>query len=104
MLCSDLIEVWWKDKSGRPARTNANLEDISNSGACLQFEEPVPEGAVVHICLPVQEIEARVQYCVFRETGYFAGVLFAPGFEWDERTFQPKHLLDPRTLLNPRRF
>jgi hypothetical protein len=103
MLCSDHIEVWWTDESGRRAKALANLEDISNSGACLQIDSPVASGAVIHICHPKLEIEARVKYCVFRDIGYFVGVQFADGFEWDENLFQPKHLLDPRTLLAPRK-
>ncbi len=33
MLCADLVDVRWKDKSGRACRAVANLEDISQSGA-----------------------------------------------------------------------
>lgn len=99
MLCADLMDVSWTDASGRSAKALANLEDISNSGACLQVDMPIASGTVVHIRHPNVEFEGRVKYCVFRDTGYFVGVQFAAGFEWDERLFQPKHLLDPRTLV-----
>lgn len=104
MLCADLMDVWWTDESGRTAKALANLEDISNSGACLQVDTPIPSGAAIHIRHPNVEFEGQVKYCVFRDTGYFVGVQFAEGFEWDERQFQPKHLLDPRKLvgLEPR--
>lgn len=99
MLCADLIDVWWLDESGETGKALANLEDISNSGACLQVDVAIPEGMRLHICHPKVEFEGCVKYCVFREIGYFVGVEFESGFEWDEKLFQPEHLLDPRTLF-----
>ncbi len=99
MLCADLIDVWWLDESGEAGKALANLEDISNSGACLQVDVAIPEGTLLHIRHSKVEFEGRVKYCVFREIGYFVGVEFEPGFEWDEKLFQPEHLLDPRTLF-----
>ncbi len=99
MLCADLIDVWWTDDAGRISRAVANLEDISSSGVCLQMEEPVATELLLHIRHDSVEFEGRVRYCVYRDTGYFLGVQFEEGFEWDETLFQPKHLLDPRSLL-----
>jgi hypothetical protein len=99
MLCADLIDVWWIDDSGNQVKALANLEDISSSGACLQTDVPVPVESDLHICHPQVEFQGRARYCVFRDTGYFSGVQFSNGFEWDARLFRPKHLLDPRRLL-----
>ncbi len=44
MLCADVIEVSWKEGSKRQQAIGL-LEDISQSGACLQMEGPVPMGA-----------------------------------------------------------
>jgi hypothetical protein len=99
MLCADLLEVWWRNTAGGLERGLANLEDISFSGACLQMEGPVPSETVLHIEHPKAELAGRVCYCVFRETGYFVGLKFAPGYKWNRRRFQPKHLLDPRRLV-----
>ncbi len=99
LLCADLINVHWKDKSGRNRTALANLEDISTSGACLQVDMPVPMDTMMRIEHPKMEFEGRVRYCVFRETGYFLGVQFQPGFRWSQKRFRPKHLLDPRQLL-----
>jgi hypothetical protein len=99
MLCADLIEVFWNDKSGRTRTALANLEDISLSGACLQLDHPVPRETLLKIAHPKTELQGRVRYCVFRETGYFVGVQFEPGFRWSRRQFRPKHLLDPRRLV-----
>ena len=99
MLCADLIDVHWKDKSGQNHSALANLEDISISGLCLQMDIPVPHETRLRIAHPKTELEGRVRYCVFRETGYFLGVQFEPGFRWTQRRFRPKHLLDPRHLV-----
>jgi hypothetical protein len=105
MMCADLMDVRWTGESGQSMKALANLEDISNSGACLQLDTPIASGTTVHICHANVEFEGVVKYCVFRDTGYFVGVQFAEGFKWDERLFQPQHLLDPRSLigLEPKR-
>lgn len=99
MLCADLVDVQWKDKTGRTRRVLANLEDISLSGACLQLDGPIPLHTVVKIAYPRGELVGKVRYCVFREIGYFLGIEFEAGFRWSQRQFRPQHMLDPRRLL-----
>lgn len=99
MLCADLIDVQWKDESGRARRVLANLEDISLSGACLQLDTPIPRETLLRLSHPKGDMQGRVRYCVFRETGYFCGVQFEPGCQWSRRRYRPKHLLDPRQLV-----
>ena len=100
MLCADIVDVKWKDKSGRTRRGVANLEDISLSGACLQLENPIPLQTMVYITYPKGELLGKVRYCVYREIGYFLGVEFEPGCRWSQRQFRPQHMLDPRRLVN----
>jgi len=99
MLCADLVDVKWRDPSGRTRRGVANLEDISLSGACLQVDRPVPLGTPFRISYPSGELVGVVKYCVFREIGYFLGVEFEVGSRWSQRHFRPQHLLDPRRLV-----
>ncbi len=99
MLCADLLTVWWADASGRIEKQQANLEDISFSGLCIQVDAPVPSETVLHIVHPKASLAGRVCYCVYRDTGYFVGVKFEPGYKWNRRRFLPKHLLDPRRLV-----
>jgi hypothetical protein len=99
MLCADLVDVQWRDQSGRTRRGVANLEDISLSGACLQVDRPVPLGTGFRISYPNGELMGTVKYCVFREIGYFLGIEFEPGSRWSQRHFRPQHLLDPRRLV-----
>jgi hypothetical protein len=100
MLCADLVDVKWKDRTGRTRRTVANLEDISLSGACVQMDMPIPLQTILKIAYPKGELQGRVCYCIYREIGYFLGVEFDPGVRWSQRIFRPQHLLDPRRLVN----
>jgi hypothetical protein len=98
MLCADMVEVCWKDHSGRKRRETGLLEDISPSGACLQLESPVPLGVSLQWESPKRQFTARVQYCVYREIGYFIGVEFDSACKWSKRAYKPQHLLDLQQL------
>ena len=97
-LCSDLIKVRI-ESSGQPAELIANLEDISPSGVCLQFDRPVPPGTRLSLMLGRYKFHGRTQYCAYDEIGYFVGVRFDAGRKWSRRLYQPKHLLDPAQLM-----
>ncbi len=99
MLCADLVDVHWKDQSGKTKRLVANLEDISLSGACLQVEKSIPLKTNIRISLPKGELKGVVRYCVYREIGYFLGIEFEGGSQWSLQDFKPQHMLDPRRLM-----
>jgi hypothetical protein len=99
MMCADMVEVCWKERSGKLHKATALLEDISSSGACLQFESPVPLGVEMRWVVPRKEFKGSVRYCVYREIGYFVGVEFAPSSRWSKASFTPQHMLDPLTLV-----
>lgn len=98
LLCADLVQVEWRAANGRMRREDANLEDISVSGACLQLESAIPVGAVVRIVHEKGSLIGKIRYCVYRDVGYFAGVQFNPTSKWSTRIFRPMHLLDPHRL------
>jgi hypothetical protein len=99
MMCAELVDVRWKDKSGRTRKATAILEDISLTGACLQFDAPLTLKTSLSISYPKGELQGVVRYCVFREIGYFVGVEFAPQCRWSRSQFHPQHLLDLRRLM-----
>lgn len=99
LLCADMVELGWKDKTGRSKKSVANLEDISLTGACLQLDVPIPLKTPVRISHPKGELEGKVKYCVFRDIGYFLGIEFDEGSRWSLKHFKPQHLLDPRRLV-----
>src|SRR5262249_39574452 len=80
-------------------RSQAILEDISASGACLQLETSVPLGSVVRWHSPKEEFAGVVRYCVYREIGYFTGVQFDPASRWSKAKYRPQHLLDLDRLI-----
>jgi hypothetical protein len=98
LLCADLVEVEWRDRAAQTREATAILEDISRSGACLQTDVPMPVGALVRVRHGRKTLEGTVNYCEYREIGYFAGVTFTAKQHWSERMFRPKHLVDPAAL------
>jgi hypothetical protein len=100
MLCADMVELHWTDSGGNDCCVMALLEDISPSGACLQLETAVPLNAEVHWRSPKQEFSGHVRYCVYREIGYFLGVVFEPTSKWSKKTYKPQHLLDLKRLMS----
>jgi hypothetical protein len=99
LWCSDLIQVRLEGGGGEPAELIANLEEISPSGACLQFEQPVLAGARLCLKLGRRKFRGQAQYCTHNEIGYFVGVRFDAGRKWSRQLYKPKHLLDPRRVL-----
>ena len=99
MLCADLVEVCWRDRGGKAKKARAVLEDISASGACLQFETAVPLNAVVRWSWPKRDFAGVVRYCAYREIGYFVGVQFDPACRWSKAQYRPQHLLDLEQLI-----
>lgn len=99
LLCADLVDVRWRDNTGKMKRAVANLEDISISGACVQTDIPLPAGAVVRVSYPRGQFVGTVRHCQFKEIGYFTGIQFDTATKWDSTDFKPLHLLDPRVLL-----
>lgn len=100
LLCADLVELVWKDASGRKRRRIANLEDISLSGVCLQVEKEIVPGTSLSIRYGDGELVGTVRHCRFRDIGYFLGVQLEEGCRWSTQHFKPQHLLDPRELVD----
>ena len=100
MLCADMLEVRWKDRTGRQRKATALLEDISSSGACLQLETPLPLGAEIGWEATGQFFSGYVRYCVYREIGYFIGVEFDSTSKWSKNAYKPQHLLDLQQFIN----
>jgi hypothetical protein len=100
LLCSDLIPVRIDVPGAAPADLRANLEDISPSGACLQFERSVPAGARLCLSLGRYKFHGRVMHCTHNEKiGYFVGVRFDAGKVWSRKIYEPRHLLDPARVM-----
>ena len=99
MLCADMVDVQWKDKSGVFAKvwliwkTSRNLAPVFNSTSPFLCR---PNCALP---IPKASCPGKVRYCVYREIGYFLGIEFESDSKWSARHFKPQHLLDPRRLV-----
>lgn len=99
MLCADMLEVFWRDSTGKSGTATALLEDISPSGACLQLETAIPLASEIRWTSPKQEFRAHVRYCIYREIGYFVGVEFTAPIRWSTERFEPQHMLNLQLLV-----
>jgi len=102
-LCSDLVMLRWSDDERRRRAETVVLENISTSGACVQADVPVTEGADVTLVCGSAEFHGYVRSCYLRDEGYFVGIEFDADSKWSKAKFQPEHLLDPRTV-RPRKL
>ena len=99
MMCADLVDVCWVDRKGQLKRTIANLEDISESGVCLQVDEELSLGTDIHISYPNGDFSGTVKYCVYREIGFFIGIQFGSNVKWNQKRYRPQYMFDPRRLV-----
>jgi hypothetical protein len=100
MMCADVVQASWTGKDGRLQHADALLENISPSGACLQFEVGVPLGVNLRFTCEGHEFTGEVRYCSYNEIGYFVGVELEPRSQWSRRMFKPRHLLDLQELVD----
>ena len=94
LMCAQLVTVIVTDHAGPHDEVIANLEDISPSGACIQFETAVQQGADVEIICSDCHLKGKVRYCRCVEIGYDVGVEFLERGSWNRDRFEPEHLLD----------
>jgi hypothetical protein len=92
-LCSDIVELFWNDRSGWPHRAKALLEDISTSGACVQTDARIPVNVELALRLGESGFPAIVRYCTLIDGSYFVGVEFAEGSGWTPGEPDPEHIL-----------
>lgn len=100
--CSDLVKVSVKDKTRWKSAGVGVLEDISNSGACIQLDLPIKKGTPIRFRHPEWTGEGVVRHCEYREIGYYIGMKFDEGSQWTPQAFQPKHMVDPAEVVAAR--
>ncbi|MBV9302885.1 MAG: hypothetical protein JOY62_04510 [Acidobacteriaceae bacterium] len=100
LLCAELVEMIWRDQTGRECRRVANLEDISHYGACLQVETPILCGTPVSMRYDDNLLSGTIRYCLYQDLGYFLGLEFEESSRWSPRQFRPSHLLDVCRLVD----
>ncbi len=94
VLCSELVEIRWMRLDGCTESTVANMEEIWRTGATLDAEVSLPEGAVIRLRYGSDSLEARVLYCQQNPTGYTLGIQFAGASFWTPERFLPAHAVE----------
>jgi hypothetical protein len=75
-----------------------NLEEIWGSGAVLECEEEVGNGALVKISADDVSFSGRVTAVERHEFGWQVEMAFSPLTPWTIEQWRPEHALDPATL------
>ena len=99
-MCADLVKVQIRDPEDN-VEAVATLEDISASGACLNLDRAVREGADLEIVCSKCRLRGKVRYCRFVQIGWDVGVEFEQRGTWDPETFRPRHLLEVEVCSSP---
>lgn len=90
LLCSELVELRFKDQTGRRLAEKVLLEDVSKGGASVSSSLPVARGRQVELVADGFARRARIRFCEIGEDGYLLGLQFDD--EWDREAWQPEHL------------
>ncbi len=105
MLCSEIVDLHWKQRAGRERELKANLEEIWASGARFLMDVRVPLRTTMWFKAGNREFRAKVSSRKFvKGLGYLVEAAFASKSQWSEAAFRPKHLLNPLVLLGNKIF
>lgn len=96
-LCADLVRL---SVGAETEPREALLEDISEDGVCLQLEQEIEPGTEVTFAKDDKSFRGTVEYCVWRDYGFFAGVKLADQSPWSASAFRPDYLMNPLALVN----
>ncbi len=92
-LCSDLVAL----HCAGVART-VNLEEIWESGAVLEAEEPLPTFAAAEIRSGGVRLCGRLTRVEKHAFGWRIEIQFSPLTPWSVEKYRPEHLLDVSEL------
>ena len=91
-LCSELVQISFRDQRGRRIQETAVLEDLAEKGVRISLSLPLTPGCQVGLQAGVFEANAHVRYCELADSGFAVGLEFADDFRWDEKEWAPEHL------------
>ena len=93
-MCAGLVSVAVKQPGAlKEEPIIGNLEDISPSGACVQLDARVAEGADIEIICGGCRLRGQVRYCRYVGIGYDTGIAFDSPGAWSRQRYEPAHLL-----------
>lgn len=92
-FCSQLVALTNKSMESA-VETIVNLEEIWHTGAVLESEEMVVEGARIEIRCGPAFFAGHIVQVEPHQFGWRFEVEFSPKTPWKAEEFQPEHLLD----------
>jgi len=95
-LCSQLVRLRVRDQP----ECWVNLEEIWDTGALLDCEAAVQEGAPARIASDDVAFSGVVTAVEPHEFGWRVELVFAPGVRWTPEQWIPEHALDPGSLVD----
>jgi len=96
MLCADLVEVCWSDRTGHSRSAMANLEEVSVRGAHLLLDVALLPGTDLVLRMKQGDMSATVTDCRHEpDFGFAITVQLPKKCRWKSH---PRHLFDPRGL------
>jgi|WetSurMetagenome_2_1015567.scaffolds.fasta_scaffold1510771_1 hypothetical protein len=97
-MCAELVRIDVKTAPETLEGAIAHLEEISPSGACIQFDRAVRTGVDIEIHCRECRFRGKVRYCRHAGIGYDIGIQFDERGAWSRERFEPEHLLDVADL------
>lgn len=103
-LCSSLVSIRLPVSGSRERKLDANLEEISASGAYLNVEEPLHPPLPLSIVCSDSKGKHRFEGVVtasFKDpaAGCYVEIKFSPGTTWSPEIFRPNHLIRASAVL-----
>jgi hypothetical protein len=92
-LCSELVTLRENSRD-----SVVNLEEIWETGATIESEDAVEEGAAVEIRCDAALFTGRTTRIDRHAHGWTVEIEFSPETPWSLEKFRPRHLLDASTL------
>jgi hypothetical protein len=96
-LCAELVHIHIQSAPETEGAV-ANLEEISPSGACIQYDHALQMGVDIEIHCRECRLRGKVRHCRFAGIGYDIGIQFNERGAWSRDRFEPAHLLDVTEL------
>ncbi|MGC4054790.1 MAG: hypothetical protein QM757_38605 [Paludibaculum sp.] len=99
-----MVSIQLPSKGSRERKLDANLEEISSSGAYLNVEEPIAPQLPLRIVCTDKKGKHRFDGVVTGASedpsaGHYIEVKFNPGTTWSPEIFKPNHLIRASAVL-----
>jgi len=104
-LCSDLIDIKWKNSKGKKLVYPGLLEEIAPTSACVQLDFPIPLDSHVRLECRRVAYAGVISTCSYEQNlGYFVSIEFEKGERWSPDQYEPRYCIDPLELCSKQQW